>query len=774
MRDLNIAYGNSRTAKFWSNKVITFDELCSRLEVPVRTPETVEEYKRMKKTEREEIKDKGGFVAGHLRGNIRKIDAVESRSMLVFDLDEVTDGVMEKIEKIQYAACIYSTHSHTPASPRIRILIPSTRDMSVDEFNAVARFFAQDSGFLDAVDVCSFKPNQLMYWPTAPSNGEYVYKRIEGEWLDPDKILSAHANWRDCSLLPTTSKESRAGEYKKAKQKDPLEKNGAVGAFCRCFGIRDVMEEFLSDVYAPSVVEGRYDYIPGEGTAGVVVYDDKFAYSHHATDPACGQLLNSFDLIRVHKFDGDFNATTEFVLSLDKVKVRLAKERQERAEEDFKDNDEWMSGLAYEKGGAVIADTAVNLYKILKNDPGYQGFAYNILSSRIEVIGPLAWSRPAGNKFWRDADTAQLKLDLDSRYGEFSARNHDVAFTKVADDRRFHPIRDYLDSLPEWDGIERLEELYIDYFGAEDTPYIRAVSRKSLIAAVARVYIPGIKFDTVPIINGPQGIGKSTFFSKLAGEWFSDSLTMSDMKERSGAEKLQGYWILELSELSGMRKTDMEIVKSFLTRMDDQYRPPYGRTVESHPRQCIIVGTTNAETGFLRDLTGNRRYWPIKVSGESKKKAWNMTKEEIEQIWAEAKKYFDDGERVTLADDAEEEAENAQRDALEADEREGLVEVYLNTLLPENWDGMDLYQRREYLSGDETCANGTVERKEVSNAEIWAECFKYNIADMKPSDAYVISAIMQKVGGWERSKKSRRLKIYGKQRIYVRKEEKEK
>lgn len=166
--------------------------------------------------------------------------------------------------------------------------------------------------------------------------------------------------------------------------------------------------------------------------------------------------------------------------------------------------------------------------------------------------------------------------------------------------------------------------ILIDYFGAADSKYTRAVMRKTLAAAVARIYEPGKKFDSVLILNGPQGVGKSTFFSKLAGDWFSDSLTLTDMKDKSGAEKLQGYWILELSELNGMKKADVETVKSFITRQDDKYRASYGVNVESHLRQSIIVGSTNAESGFLRDITGNRRFWPVRIGGDAVKKPWEL------------------------------------------------------------------------------------------------------------------------------------------------------
>lgn len=769
MRDLKIAYGNSRKAKFWSNKIIKFNELCERLRTPVRTSETAEEYPKLPKSQRDDIKDKGGFVAGHLRDNRRQANKVVCRSMLVYDLDNIEK---ESPIKIDNKGCFYTTHSHTSEHPRARIIIPVTRDMTPDEFNAVARYYATDNGFLDMLDPCSFSPHQLMYWPTCPSNGEYLFEEIDGEWLDPDTVLTNHPNWKDCSLLPTTPKESKASDHKAQQQKDPLEKEGIVGAFCRAYyPIELAVDEFLLDVYSPTADgSGRYDYISGEGSAGVVIYDDKFIYSHHATDPAGGRLCNAFELVRIHKF-GDleekksFSEMCEFAMKQEKVKLLILDEKQKSAVEDF--GDDWKTQLRYMKRSKCLENSVWNLMLILNNDPDFANIALNEMVGRVQVTGDIPWTRPCDNKFWRDADTAQMKALIDIRYETFSSRNYEVAFTKVVEDRHFHPLREWLDALPEWDGTARLENLYIDYLGAKNTAYVKAATRKSFVAAVARIYEPGIKFDSVVVLVGPQGCGKSTIFAKMGKNYYSDSLSLMDMKDKSGAEKLQGYWLLELGELAGLRKTDVEVVKAFVSRTDDIYRPSYGRTVESHPRQCIIVGTTNSESGFLRDITGNRRFWPIKVTGTSKKKSWDITDEEVLQIWAEAKHLYGQGETLYLNESESNEALSEQIDAMETDERQGIVEEYLNTLLPSNWDSMDLYERRNFLTGDIT-SKGTVQRKMVSNAEIWSECFCRNLSDLKPSDSYAIAALMTKVDGWERTEKIRKLAIYGRQRIYER------
>ena len=265
-------------------------------------------------------------------------------------------------------------------------------------------------------------------------------------------------------------------------------------------------------------------------------------------------------------------------------------------------------------------------------------------------------------------------------------------------------------------------------------------------------------------MSGPQGIGKSTIISKLCGEWFNDSLLLSDTKDKTAAEKLQGFWILEIGELAGLKKTEIETLRGFISRQNDVFRASFGRRATPHLRQCIFIGTTNAEHGYLRDTTGNRRFFPVKVSGNSEKKPWQLTQNEIDQIWAEALVYYRNNEPLILDAETERYAKNLQREAMETDEREGMVREYLETLLPDNWNEMSLYERRNFLNGSEfgeVSAKGTVRRQKVCNMEIWCECFGKAKADLKRIDANAISAIMAKIEGWQKMSKKSRFGIYG-------------
>jgi predicted P-loop ATPase len=785
---MKIAYGNSRMDKKWKNTDISWEDFCSRVKTTQRTTETVEEYRKMRKGGQDSIKDVGGFVGGHLKDGRRKKGNVLSRSMLTLDMDYGTSTIWEEISTFfPYQCCIYSTHKHTPEHPRLRLIIPLFRDVGEEEYAAVSRMVAKEIG-IDLFDDTTYEPERLMYWPSTSRNGIFVYEEKDGSLLDPDEFLNKYDDWRDTSTWPVSSRQSEVLDRSLKEQADPLSKEGVIGTFCRTYSVSTAIDRFLKDIYEPSVMVGRYDYIPADSSAGVILYDDKFAYSHHATDPASGRLLNAFDLVRIHKFGHlDDRATEstppsklpsfinmcEFAIQDDEVKAQFMKERMEQATIDFTE-DNWQTALELDKQGK-IKDTLDNIVLIIRNDSELESIAFNKHRDGIDARDGLPWEQMKGG--WNDSDNAALKVYLSNKYGIYSPTKTKDAILAVAAERSYHPIKEYLDHLPEWDGTDRVETLLIDYFNATDNSYTRAVTRKMMVAAVARIVHPGTKFDSVLILNGPQGIGKSTFFAKLAGDWFSDSLTLTDMKDKAGPEKLQGYWILELGELAGMRKTDVEVVKSFISRSDDKYRASYGVNVESHPRQCIIVGSTNAESGFLRDITGNRRFWPVRISGDGQRKAWQMSVYDVEQIWAETLLLYAKGEKLYLEGSDVELATNEQADAMESDEREGLVRTYLDTLLPNDWNAMSLYERRNYLNGSEFGGEsrvGTVERTLVCNMEIWCECFGRDASAMKPADSYAIAGIMKKINGWNKYQGNKNgtsnFPIYGRQRCYEKNE----
>ena len=591
-----VSTGNSRMDKKWNLTEMELEDFRERISKTQRTAETMEQYRKMKKSQQDNIKDVGGFVLGRLKGGRRKKDCVISRSALTLDMDYAVADIGEQLELFFSFQCyLYSTHKYTPEKPRLRLIIPLSHEISPDEYMAVSRKIAEEIG-MELFDDTTYEPSRLMYWPSTSSDGEFIFREIKGELLKPEDVLALYTDWKDVSSWPVSNRQRIIVQKSLKKQENPLEKRGVIGAFNRTFTIQQAIDAFIPDVYQPSEMAGRYDYIPADSSAGVVIYDDVFAYSHHATDPACGKLMNAFDVVRIHKFGNldakvteeiettklpSFKAMQDFASENEAVRQTLSKEREESARLDFAEED-WKMQLEYNRQGMVVNNLR-NLLLILNNDEKLKSIVFNQLSDGMEIKGEVPWNHPS--KFWRDADDAQLISYIDLNYGNFSARNYDIAVSKVTDDRSYHPIKEFLAALPEWDEIPRVDTLLVDFLGAADNAYVRAVTRKTLVAAIARVMSPGCKFDTMLVLSGPQGKGKSTLIAKLCGEWFNDSLLLSDTKDKTAAEKLQGYWILEIGELAGLKKTDIETLRGFLSRQNDIYRAAFGRRATPHPRQ---------------------------------------------------------------------------------------------------------------------------------------------------------------------------------------------
>lgn len=791
--DLMIATGRSRFEKTWKNRTVRWSRLLSMLEESQRTRETHAEYMKLPKAEQDKLKDCGGFVGGHLKEGKRRNGSVAGRQIVTLDADFAPPDLMAELRDAFFgnACAVYSTHKHCAAKPRVRLIIPLDREVTPDEYEAIARKVADDIN-IEYFDDSTYQAARLMYWPSHSADVEPVFDYIDGPFLSADDVLQSYprGDWADVANWPESSRAAGI-RTPTGPAADPLAKKGPVGLFCRTYTVTEAIAKFLPGVYLPTAKPDRYTYAAGSTAAGLVIYnDDTFAWSNHATDPAAGSSCNAFDLVRIHLFrdkdDGQedkrgqnapsYKAMRDLVWNDRECKLQLFREQDADAKADFAEpvpggaedgeeekEDGWKGGLALTSTGATAA-SMVNAALIIQNDPALRGIRFNELSGRIVAEG-VPWDRP--DVPWRDADDAQLKRWLAEKYKvEFPDAKFGSALTAVTDTRRFHPVKEYLEGLPAWDGVERVDTLLVKYLGADDNIYTREAMRKCLTAAVARVYRPGLKFDSMLVLVGPQGAGKSTLFTRLGRDWFSDTLKMDMMnKIKDSGEQIQGKWIIEIGEMSGMKKAEIEAVKSFISRRDDDFRAAYGHHKESRPRQCVVVGSTNAEEGFLRDVTGNRRFWPVKVRKGGTPHPWDITDAEVDQIWAEVKIGYDLGEDLLLSKEAEALAEGAQREAMEHDDRQGIVEEYLERLLPENWDSMDQDQRLFFLDSTE---EGTVRRMAVSNMEIWVEALHGSGTRLESKDAYAIAKIMAAIPGWERTDERKRVSGYGLQRLYRR------
>jgi hypothetical protein len=230
-----------------------------------------------------------------------------------------------------------------------------------------------------------------------------------------------------------------------------------------------------------------------------------------------------------------------------------------------------------------------------------------------------------------------------------------------------------------------------------------------------------------------------------------------------------GVWIMEVGELAGMKKAEAETIKLYISKQTDRFRPAYGRRLQEFPRQCIFIGTTN-ETQFLRDATGNRRYWVVDTPNEPLRDMWEeLTDEVVRQVWAEAVEIYKKGEKLYLPRDIEKMAKDVQETYEEENPRVGIITDYLDRTLPAGWESMDLYARRTFLEGE---AEGVTERSVVCILEIWAEALGGNPDKLDRYAIKEIGDIMARVPGWGRSGNKRKtIRPYGRQRFYERREE---
>lgn len=787
-----VATGKSRKETNWKNKTMQWSQLVEKLSGTTRTPETAAEYRKMSKTDRDEIKDVGGFVGGSLKSGRRKAENVANRSLITLDLDTVktsTKDIWDSITMIDdYSVLLYSTHSHTPESPRLRLVIPMSRPVLGDEYQAIARMIAFDLG-IDQFDDTTYEPHRLMYWPSTSSDAEYLFQFQDGPFLEPEVVLNRYIDWKDVSYWPESSRQAIriAGLIK--KQEDPLNKKGVIGAFCRAYSIPEAIDKFIPDVYLATGKDSRYTFAEGSTVGGIIIYEDKFSFSHHGTDPTSGMLCNAFDLIRIHKFSGrddevkpdtpvnklpSFIAMSEFVSTDSRVKEIITKDRLDEVMKDFDIEIEeeidlgWTDKLKYSKG--QLQNTIQNAFVILENDQFLKGrLAYNDFANRAIVTDKLPWNREA-NRDWKDEDDSGLRHYIEQTYGLISPNKIFDALVLCFREHAYHPVRDYLNSLS-WDGVERVDTLLINYLGAQDSCYTRAVIRKHLAAAVARILRPGIKYDHMLVLAGQQGIGKSSFIRILGNDWYNDSLTTVQGKE--AYEQLQGSWLMEMGELTATKKADIEAVKQFLSKNEDIYRVAYGKRTSRFPRQCIFFGTSN-DKEFLRDKTGNRRFWPVDVGvEESKKDIFKHLEKERDQIWAEAKALYMKGEKLYLEGKELEEAARQQEDHSEESSKTGLILEYLDIFLPENWYELDMYERRNFIEGGEftDSIEATMLRTKVSVIEIWCELFKGDPKQLTPIQSREINDILRALKDWERSTGVLRFgEAYGTQRAFIRKQ----
>lgn len=384
-----------------------------------------------------------------------------------------------------------------------------------------------------------------------------------------------------------------------------------------------------------------------------------------------------------------------------------------------------------------IAQTVRNFETVMKLDKRFAGkIRFNSFSNQTFLAGSVPWEENENFRPWGSGDDSNLFSIIQSEYGLTNRNDYYDALKNVALSDRFHPVCDLLDSL-QWNGKECIRRLLPEYLGSEDSEYNYEVMKLFLLGGVARVYHPGCKFDYTIILQGPQGIGKSTFLRLLALDdaWFNDSLDSLDSDK--AAQSLMGSWIIELAELKSLARTagGVDSVKRFLTATQDKYRVPYERRADIFLRQSVFAGTTN-KSDFLQDETGNRRFLIIQTGIHTPKKSLFNPEciDDIKAAWAEAIHiYKNENPRLILPESCRDEAYNLQADAMVDDGKIGIIEDYL-------------------VGKQRTCA-----------IEIWSEAL-HEFGRPAKWQASEINNIVSNIPGWKRMKNPTKFGKFGNQR----------
>lgn len=680
----------------WQVQQCSLSEFYQRLGQPVRSQERRESYLAMPKRDQDRLKDVGGFIGGTLTDGLRRNGHVATRGMITLDLDNVEPGGAQRIIRIcDTLGCgfaIYSTRKHAPEAPRLRVILPLATDISEEEYEPCARRAAQIiDPSMQLFDRTTFEACRMMYWPSVCNDGEYVFYFADKPLVD-GKALLATFNWRDVSCWPVCPDEQAAVKRTAEKQQDPTTKEGIVGAFCRVYDVPSAMEKFLPGIYEPVAnSDDRYTFTGGSTAGGAVLYEGgKFIYSHHATDPAGGQLCNAFDLVRLHLFgrqDDDakpgtpvgrlpsWQAMTKLAEADSTVHAQKVSDRAEAIKRDFAPMiaDHQASAVQAAQGPSGATSAPVAQVTAPQTNNGFGGPSVDDVMHKLaelledgsnKVTSPLieAAIQALGMRVGRNEITNKIAISgMPSAYSLQEAPNilpvlvsdflrdngvnaspETVAgyIGLVADKCRFNPVRTWLTCYP-WDGCDRWSLVY-EILGIESSECrkYQTYVRKWFMQSVAMALNDDSSrrsADGALVLQGPQGCGKTLFFRKMASggrDWFVEGVSL-DFANKDTIIKGTSAWIAELGELDSTLKREQSALKAFITAESDDIRAPYARASVCRLRRTSFCGTVNPED-FLRDETGSRRFWVVPVEKVDVEKLLHLNAETIHQIWLQA------------------------------------------------------------------------------------------------------------------------------------------
>ena len=585
------------------------------------------------------------------------------------------EAVRQALMMLGWAAVIYSTWNHEPEAPRYRVvLLPAKAIVFAGNVEAIEADAAVTLGLaamlgLDGVtDTTKLCAESMFYFPRHGEGREWFAEHIDGRALEADDLLTAAQRGRQLLEDETTYEDA-------AKPQTVARPDSVIAAYNAANSVSALLEQYGYSRKPRSTVDWRSQYQTSESYATRVFDDSRFVtLSDSDIQAGIGRRAggrnaasgDAFDLFCHYEHKGDQKAAIKAAASALGLDTR-------------KEAEQWTDVGAADAGGGpdYVTDgkgypvaNAHNIVEFLTHDPDFtEMFATDAFANKRVLLRQLpnipGPRHPAKPMVLTETHIASILARVQRRLIPKATKAMvcdalDIIFPRVT----VHPVKDYLDTLS-WDGIPRVDNWLTTYLGAngegDELRYISAAGRAWIISAVARVMQPGCKADAALILEGAQGIGKSTTASILAGQWFGDALPHLGTKD--AASYLQGLWIIELAELANMARAEVEIVKSFMSRTEDRFRPAYARLEVSVPRQCVFIGSTNADN-YLRDTTGNRRFWPIRCGKIDTRKLAS----DRDQLWAEALHLYQAGEKWWLDREIADIANEQQKERVDTDD----------------------------------------------------------------------------------------------------------
>lgn len=746
----DIATAPKRDSKVWAQGTTTWSEILSWMDAPA------------------DHKECGNYVLGALKGNRRTKTSIASRGVLTLDVDSPDKGFLTDVAMLGYAVLAHTTFKSTPDVPRYRLLIPLDRTVAPDEYYTAAAAVMQQLGELQ-FDPGSVQAERYMFKPSESEPGFFQWHLYEGTVAQADDLLTEFQ--QDLSTLPPP-KLSR-------NKRDPYSIDGTVGAFNRAYSDWDELIETFKLPYEPAGAE-RWQLVGATAAAGMGTVSPGLVYSHHANDPAYGQTCSAFDLVRLHRFGHlDENVPDKTPVnrrpshnSMLELATQDLKTVNDLIGADFKaelddiaddvDDTSWQTRFTRNSRTGKVNDEVHNWDLIAKYDPSFKGLYYNELSMAVETDTDLPWRKlQPGREVFAAADRSSLALHIERTYGIRPARAYlDDLIADRAQARRINPVRAYLEPLV-WDGVPRLET---SLPGVAPSAYTRMVARKVLVAAVARMLDPGCKWDHTLILYGTEGLGKTYWIDKMSKGY---SASMGRIGDKDTLITMQRSWIMTSDEGHTLKKADFDAQKEFLTRTADIFRMPYEREAQVQKRHCVIWGTTN-DPVFLRRQEGNRRF--LIVHCAEKLDFDRMTDAYVDQVWAEALHLYRAGESLFLTEEENQLARDNREGFLEEDAQAGMIEGYLDTLVPEDWDSTSPESRQAWLmsGGGDFGQAGTARIDQVCTLQLWVEAMGRRKGDARRVDLLELGQAMKQVQGWVLLPGRQRLPQYGPQMVYQR------